>query len=127
MRHLPTAVLTALAWVGAQGAAMGPHSFAMFDTAHPIEIVGTVKEFRWVNPHSVLIVEVKSKDGTIKTWTLEGGTPSLLRREGMTAGSLKTGDEIVVTVNPLHSGAEGGSFQAPQVKFKDGRPVVTPR
>jgi hypothetical protein len=40
---------------------------------------------------------------------------------------MKPGDEIVVKINPLHSGAEGGSYQPAQVKFKDGRPVVVPR
>ena len=125
--RLTTAILAALVWAAEPGAVMAHHSFALFDTQHPIEIAGTVKEFRWVSPHTVLIVKVKGRDGTIKNWTLEGGTPSLLRREGMTAKSLKAGDEIVVKVNPLHSGASGGSYQAPQIKFKDGRPVVASR
>src|SRR6476620_635569 len=122
MRLRMTAVLTAFAWATPTAAVMAHHSFAMFDTEHPIEIAGAVKEFRWVSPHSILIVEVKIQYGTIKIWTLEGGTPSLLRREGMTATSLKPGDEIIVRVNPLRSGAAGGSYQAPLVKFKDGRP-----
>jgi Family of unknown function (DUF6152) len=121
-----TAVLTGLAWAFAAGAVLAHHSFAMFDTEHPIEIAGTVREFRWVAPHTVLVVEVKGQDGTVEHWTLEGGTPSLLRREGMTATSLKPGEEIVVRVNPLRSGAPGGSYQAPQVRFRDGRPVVAP-
>ena len=37
------------------------------------------------------------------------------------------GDEITVTINPLHSGAEGGSYQPGQVKFKDGRLVAAPK
>jgi hypothetical protein len=116
-----------LAWATATGTVLAHHSFAMFDTEHPIEITGTVKEFRWVAPHTVLIVAVKGQEGTVKNWTLEGGTPSLLRREGMTAMSLKPGDEIVVTINPLRSGAQGGSYQASQVKFNDGRPVGVAR
>lgn len=127
MRLLPTAVLTGFAWATATGAVLAHHSFAMFDTEHPIELAGTVREFRWVAPHTVLVVEVKGQDGTVEHWTLEGGTPSLLRREGMTAKSLKPGEEIVVRINPLRSGAQGGSYQAPQVRFKDGRPVVAVR
>jgi hypothetical protein len=127
MRLLATAVLSGLAWAMATSAVLAHHSFAMFDAEHPIEIAGTVTEFRWVAPHTVLVVEVKGPDGALKRWTLEGGTPSLLRREGMTATSLKPGEEIVVRINPLRSGAQGGSYQAPQVKFKDGRPVVAAR
>jgi hypothetical protein len=127
MRWLTRVTLGCLALTAVPGDVSAHHSFAMFDTAHPIEIAGTVKEFRWVSPHSILIVAVKAPDGVITTWTLEGGTPSLLRREGITAKSVRAGDEIVVTVNPLHSGAPGGSYQAPQIRFKDGRPLLAPR
>ena len=128
MMRLPsTAVLAGLGWAAATGAAMAHHSFAMFDTEHQIEISGTVREFRFVNPHTILIVDVKGEDSNIKRWTLESGAPGLQAREGMTANGLKPGDEVVVRISPLHSGAEGGSYQLPQIKFKDGRPVVAPR
>lgn len=109
------------------GAALAHHSFAMFDAAHPIEITGTVKEFRFVSPHTILIVTVKGADGTTKDWILEGGAPGLLVREGMNSKSLKPGDEITATINPLHGGAEGGAYQPRLVKFKDGRPVAAER
>jgi hypothetical protein len=119
--------LTALAAAGAlvtfSGAAVAHHSFAMFDTEHPIEISGTVKEFRFVSPHTILIVNV-TKDGVTKEWILEGGAPGLLVRDGMRANALRPGDEITLTINPLHSGAEGGAFAPLNVKFKDGTPVA---
>jgi len=127
MRLQSTALLAGLALVATIGGAAAHHSFAMFDMEHPIEISGTVKEFKFVSPHTLLIVEVRGADGTVKDWTLEGGAPGLLVRDGMTAKSLKPGDEIKVTINPLHSGAEGGSYQPQQVKFKDGTPVVAPK
>jgi hypothetical protein len=120
-------LLAGLAWAVGSGTASAHHSFAMFDMEHPIEISGTVKEFKFVSPHTLLIVEVKGEDGTVKDWTLEGGAPGLLVRAGMTAKSLKPGDEIKATINPLHSGAEGGSYQPQQVKFKDGTPVAIPK
>jgi hypothetical protein len=124
---LPVAVLTGAMLALTGGAASAHHSFAMFDAQHPKELSGTVKEFRFVSPHTILIVTVKGEDGVEKDWILEGGAPGLLTREGMTSRSLKPGDEIKVTINPLHSGAEGGSFQPVQVRFKDGRLVVAPK
>ena len=53
--------------------------------------------------------------------------PGLQVREGMTSKSLKPGDEIKATINPLHSGAEGGSYQPLAIKFKDGTPVAVPK
>jgi hypothetical protein len=114
------------ALAGSCGAAYAHHSFAMFDAQHPIQISGTVKEFRFVSPHTLLTVTVKGEDGVTKDWILEGGAPGLQVREGLTSKSLQPGDEVIVTINPLHSGAEGGSYQPSMVKFKDGRPVVTP-
>ena len=127
MKSQLTAFVAGGAFVMMSGAALGHHSFAMFDAAHPIELTGTVKEFRFVSPHTILIVNVTGQDGVTKEWLLEGGAPGMLVRDGMRANSLKPGDEIMVKINPLHSGAEGGSFQPMQVKYKDGRPASIPR
>ncbi len=129
---LPVAVPSVAVLAGAMlaltcGAASAHHSFAMFDALHPKQISGTVKEFRFVSPHTILVVTVKGEGGVEKDWILEGGAPGLQVREGMTSKSLKPGDEVIVTINPLHSGAEGGSYQPAQVKFKDGRPLVPPK
>jgi len=127
MKSQFAALLAAAALVAASVPASAHHSFAMFDALHPKEISGTVKEFRFVSPHTILIVTVKGADGVEKAWILEGGAPGLQVREGLTSKSLKPGDEITVTINPLHSGAEGGSYQPAQVKFKDGRLVAAPK
>jgi uncharacterized protein DUF6152 len=56
MRLQSTAVLAGLAWAVATAAAPAHHSFAMFDAEHPIEVTGTVKEFRFVSPHTLLML-----------------------------------------------------------------------
>src|SRR5258708_9059121 len=122
-----TALLAGLAFAAATGTAFAHHSFAMFDMEHPIEVSGTVKEFKFVSPHTLLILQVKGGDGVVKDWILEGGAPGLLVREGMTSKSLKPGDEITAKINPLHSGAEAGSYQPLLIKFKDGIPVAVPK
>jgi Family of unknown function (DUF6152) len=127
MKSQFAALLVGAALLAIGAPASAHHSFAMFDALHPKEISGTVKEFRFVSPHTILIVTVKGDDGIEKDWILEGGAPGLQVREGLTSKSLKPGDEIMVTINPLHSGAEGGSYQPAQVKFKDGRLVAAPK
>jgi len=125
--RLPSIALLASLALAAAGEARAHHSFAMFDTEHPIELLGTVKEFRFVNPHSLLILQVKDKNGEVTEWELEGGAPAMLIRAGMTSKSLKVGDEILITINPLRSGAPGGSYQPDRAKFRDGTPVAVPR
>ncbi len=126
----PPAVVMILAAVmlGANGGVSpAHHSFAMFDVEHPITISGIVKEFRWVSPHTILILTVMGDDGVATDWILEGGAPGLLAREGFTSHSLKPGDAVIATIRPLHSGAPGGAYEPAGVKFMDGRPVVPPK
>jgi hypothetical protein len=113
----------ALAAMG--GAAMAHHTFAMFDQEHPMDIEGTVQEFKYISPHCYILLEVKGKDGTVTVWNLEGGAPSLLVRDGWNARSLKPGDELSLKIDPLRSGAPGGAWNAMRIKFKDGRPIVS--
>jgi hypothetical protein len=108
----------------AGGAARAHHSFAVFDIQHPLELRGTVQEFRFTSPHSFIILEVKAPDGTIMIWTLEGASPNTLARDGWSKASLKTGDEVVLTIDPLRSGAPGGAWIGQRINFRDGRPVV---
>jgi hypothetical protein len=105
-------------------AAVAHHSFAMFDQEHPIEVVGTVKEFKYTSPHSFIILEVKDKDGNSELWNLEGGSPSAIARDGWNAKSIKPGDVLRITIEPLRSGAPGGSWNVNRIHFIDGQPIV---
>jgi hypothetical protein len=123
MRGLVVGLLSAAALVSASGAALAHHSFAMFDKGHPLELEGVVQEFKYVSPHSFIVLEVKDKDGATTLWNLEGGAPSGLAREGWSKTTLKPGDEIKLTIDPLRSGAPGGSWSPAKVMFKNGDPI----
>lgn len=117
------AVLCA-ALLAAGGPAIAHHSFAMFDQANEVDLDGVVREFRYVNPHTFIILDIKQKDGTSESWILEGVSPSALAREGWSRASLKPGDEIKLRIAPLRSGAPGGAWITQKTKFQDGRPIV---
>ena len=117
-------LLVSGALVATSGAVMAHHSFAMFDQEHPMEVDGIVKDYKYTSPHTFIILEIKDKDGTVENWNLEGGSPSALARDGWTNKSLKPGDELHMTIDPLRSGAPGGAWNVNKVKFKDGKPIV---
>jgi Family of unknown function (DUF6152) len=108
----------------ASGAVLAHHSFAMFDQEHPMQLNGTVKEYRYTSPHTFIILDVKQADGTNQLWNLEGGAPSGLIRDGWSSKTLKPGDELQMTIDPLRSGAPGGAWNVNKIKYKNGDPIV---
>jgi hypothetical protein len=95
------------------------HSFAAeFDANQPVTLEGTVKEFRWVNPHSWLIVNVAKKDGTQEEWAVEGGAPSALLRRGWTRDTLPPGTKVVVQGFMAKDGSHRAN--ARDITFPDG-------
>jgi hypothetical protein len=95
------------------------HSFAAeFDANKPVKLEGTVKEFRWVNPHSWLIVNVPKPDGTVEQWDVEGGAPSALLRRGWTKNTLPPGTKVVVEGFMAKDGSHRAN--ARDITFPDG-------
>ena len=89
--------------------ALAHHSFAMFDTSKEIELKNaTIKEWQWTSPHTWLFVV--TPDG--KKWSLEGGNPGLMRRQGFTKGSFAPNMKVTIYIAPLRSGQPGGAINA---------------
>ena len=42
-----------------------------FDRNVDVTVTGTVKEFRFINPHSRLVVDVVAENGDVVTWDCE--------------------------------------------------------
>jgi len=96
------------------------HAFsAEFDANKPITLRGTVAKVEWINPHSWIHVDVKSPDGKVERWMIEGGNPTVMLRRGLTKDSLPVGTEIVVEGYR----AKGNPFRANgrDLTFPDGR------
>jgi Family of unknown function (DUF6152) len=125
MGRFGTALLAGVALVVSGGAVLAHHSFAMFDQEHPMELKGTVTEFKFTSPHTFVLLEVKGTDGTSTVWNLEGASPSALVREGWSSKTLKAGDELKMTINPLRSGAPGGAWSEKKTEFTSGQPIVS--
>ena len=85
------AVVLTQTWAGAH------HSWnTVFSEDRPLVLRGTISKVELVNPHAWIWIDVKSEDGTITKWGIEGGPPNGLIRNGITKDSLKIGEELVV-------------------------------
>ena len=112
MSLFKVAVAAAAGLVAAFGASMAlaHHSFAMFDNAKSVTIEGTVKEFQWTNPHSWVQLMVKDASGKEVEWSIEGGSPNGLSRQGWKRTAIKAGDKAKVVIHPMKDGGPGGSL-----------------
>jgi hypothetical protein len=95
------------------------HSFTMFDMTKRITLTGTVTSFEWTNPHSYIEIDVPDEKGTVKHWSIELGSPSILMQSGWKFSTLKAGEKLTIVINPLKSGQNGGFLS--QANLPDGR------
>ena len=124
MRMVAGTAALGLALVAAAPSASAHHSPVMFDQSRTIELTGTVRQFQWTNPHCYIQLLV-AEDGRQVEWNMEMGAPVYLANRGWRPSTLKAGDRVRITINPLRSGANGGLVL--DVVGLDGKPVGRPR
>jgi hypothetical protein len=100
------------------------HSFAMFDGENQITIRGTVIEYKFANPHAFILLKATDDKGGMTSWSLEGASAASLARDGWNGRTLKAGDELILKISPLRSGAPGGAWETKDTTLPDGKPVV---
>ena len=94
--------LTLIVMFGSLAAAH--HSIAGFDNKKEVSIRGTVVEFRWRNPHILILWETKDASGNTVQWSGEMASPTTMMQLGMNRNSLQQGDEAVFSFHPSLTG-----------------------
>jgi hypothetical protein len=103
--------------------AVAHHSPAAFDRSKTVTLTGTVKAFRWQNPHTWLEVDVPNDKGVVETWGVEMTSPTFLIRAGWKNNSVKPGDKVTVVVNPVRDPeTKAGIFLS--ITLADGRTLT---
>jgi hypothetical protein len=107
--------------------ALAHHSGAMFDRTKTVELIGTIKQYQFSNPHVWIEVMVppsgKARKGEPVQWSIEGEGPSIMARMGLGPSVLKAGDKVTIKAHPLRDGRSGGSFIA--ITLADGK-IIAP-
>jgi hypothetical protein len=82
------------------------HSFApVYDAKRMITVKGVVTQFKFVNPHAMMFMNVTDDAGKIVKWTIEFAGSLNLSNVGWTAETIKAGEQVTVTGNPTHIGS----------------------
>ena len=100
---------------------------AQYDMDKPIQFEGALVRTEFVNPHSMLHLEVTNADGTKTVWKFQSGAIGALRRLGLirssAEGGLKVGDRVTATGFAARNGNPMGFLKT--LKMPDGRVITT--
>ena len=72
------------------------HGTAAYDTTQETMVKGTVTDFQFINPHTLIFLDVKNDKGDVEHWQVDAQSPNQLTRDGWTKNLLKPGDQIAV-------------------------------
>ena len=87
--------------VAAAVPAVAHHSFAAdYFEAQEISIEGAIQEFRYKNPHAIVMLSVVEADGKTAVFAAEWAGAGRLSQQGITADTLKPGDRVKITGAP---------------------------
>ena len=96
--NLYRCLITSLLPVVAPALALAHHSLAeVFDRDSTITLTGTVTAVQWVNPHTVIIVDVADANGVPERWLAQADPPSALLRRGWDPDAIAVGDVVTLT------------------------------
>jgi len=80
------------------------HSFSgVYDGTRVVTVTGVVTQFKFVNPHALLLLDVTDDSGKVSKWTVEFAGRLNLTEIGWTADSIKAKEKVTVTGNPTHA------------------------
>jgi len=100
---------------------------AQYDFDKPIEFRGPIVKMEFVNPHSMLYIEVTKPDGSKTVWKFQSGAIGTLRNLGLlkksSEGGLKTGDVVTATGFAARNGNPMGFMKS--LTMPDGHVIVT--
>ena len=118
-------LLSITAMSAAVDSAFAHHAFTpVYDGDQTLTIEGVVTEFRFVNPHALLLMDVTDESGNVARWSVEMSGRLNLIVGGWTDDSISPGDQVTISGNPTHSGSS--SLFLRRLVRADGTELLTP-
>jgi hypothetical protein len=99
------------------------HGNASFDAGKKLTLKATVTKWFWANPHCFLEFDVKDDAGSTVHWVAETSNPPDMVNRGWSRQSLKPGDQVTVTLEPVKNGSPLGRVL--EVQLPNGQVLST--
>ncbi len=79
----------------------------VYDVNSSVTVEGLVTEFLFVNPHSVITLDVSDDAGNVEKWSVAMAGRLNLIVGGWTQDSVMVGERVVIIGNPTRTGSPG--------------------
>jgi hypothetical protein len=76
---------------------------AIYDGTRQQTVEGIVTEFQFVNPHPIIVLEVKDREGRAQSWRLEMDNRFELAQIGFSRDTVRPGDQVLVAGSPART------------------------
>jgi hypothetical protein len=94
-------VVLSLALALTSGSVAAHHSFgAIYDQDRDLALEDTVREFQFIHPHPLVLIDVPGAGGAVQTWRAEMDNRYELEEIGVTARTFRPGDRVRVNGSP---------------------------
>ena len=101
------------------------HAFSpVYDGTKTETITGTLTDFKLVNPHAMMTLDVVDKAGKHIAWTVEMPGLLSLTRLGWTEKTVAVGDRLTISGNPTHTGSARVAFK--KIVLANGTELLDP-
>ena len=120
MKSMALCLTVIFAVLFVSGPLLAHHGEANYDTTKIVSVKGTVTEFKFVNPHVEVSLDVKNDTGAVEKWIGEARSPAMLARYGSwDKNTIKAGDVITASG---HRTKNGSNFlRLTTIVLADGR------
>jgi hypothetical protein len=109
----------ALGFLLVSGPVPAHHGRGAFDMDKVTVVKGTVTKYEFINPHSLIYLDVIGDKGSVEHWIAETNSNNHLSRGGYDKNSLKPGDQVVVTGHRAKNGANSLELQCQECSVTD--------
>ncbi len=93
---------------------VAPH----YDDSKQVTIDGTVTEFKFINPHSFVLVQAADETGKAAIWSCELASRSVLERNGLTTEMFAPGKHVHIVGSAARHNPTGCALR--EAQFDDG-------
>jgi len=81
------------------------HGPAEYDTNTQTTLKGTITDFQFMNPHSLIFFDVTDAAGNAQKWSAEALSATSMVRQGWAKSMFKVGDQVTITGNISKNGS----------------------